>query len=135
MDYGAKLIPAMFELISKVETDTVCMMIFAEFIKIQGSNMDLIHSLLPKININKHNCPHYKRETLGVILALCQKNTWFRDYLLSMRDLIAFETRTRDDVAKKYSVDILSLLDQINPSTKPNNEECRVLEQELPSTN
>jgi hypothetical protein len=131
LDYGAKLIPALFEL----DANPVCMMIFAEFIKIKGSNMDLIHTLLPKIKLNdKYKDPHYTREMLGVILAFCQKGTFFKISFLSMRGQIALETRNRDKVASGYAINILSLLDTINPSTKPNNEEYHVLERELSST-
>jgi hypothetical protein len=123
LDYGANLIPALFELNTNL---TVCMMIFAEFIKIKGSNMDLIHTLIPKVKLN-NPCPHYTRETLGVILALCQRDTLFKYQMLLMRDEIALETRKKDVVASNYAIEILSLFDEINPSAKPDNAEYHVL--------
>ena len=123
IDYGANLIPVLFELDMEL---TVCMMIFAEFIRIKGSNMEIIHNLIPKVKLN-NPCPHYTRETLGVILALCQRDTLFKYKMLLMRDEIALETRNKDVVTSNYAIEILSLFDEINPSAKPDNAKYHVL--------
>jgi hypothetical protein len=101
----------------------VSMMIFSEFIKINGSSyaiiIDVIIPCIPKCinNISQH----LNRETLGLILSICNRDirlmNYFKqtidgiqNYYTHLRTIIMGEMRTRDVCAASYATQILRIL-------------------------
>ena len=101
----------------------VAMMIFSEFIKIKETSDDIIRDvIMPCIPKCKNNISqHLNRETLGAILAICNRDIKLMDYFKQpidgiqcyfthLRTIIMGEMRTRDVCAASYAIQILSIL-------------------------
>jgi hypothetical protein len=98
----------------------ISMMIFAEFIKIKGTSDDIIRDvIMPCIPKCKNNISqHLNRETLGTILAICERDiNYFKHsidgiscYYSHLRTIIMGEMGTRDVCAASYAKQILMLM-------------------------
>jgi hypothetical protein len=101
----------------------ISMMIFAEFIKINGSSYKIIINVIipciPKCinNISQH----LNRVTLGLILAICNRDirlmnyfkqpiNGIKNYYNHLRTIIMGETGTRDICAASYAKQIITML-------------------------
>ena len=104
LDYGIQLIFA----ISRLELTPVSLMIFAEFIYIPTSNMDIVHYLIPLLHFTIDQ--HYTRETMRVLHAICLRDPSLVPFL----NLIESETKTRDKTISTLATEIMKL-------TKSNN--------------
>ena len=101
----------------------VSMMIFADFIKIKGTSDDIIRDvIMPCIPKCKNNISHHlNRETLGTILAICERDitlmNYFKQpidgiscYYTHLRNIIIGEMGTRDVCAAFYAKQIVMLM-------------------------
>ena len=99
------------------------MMIFADFIKIKDTRDDIIRDvIMPCIPKCKNNISqHLNRETLGTILAICNRNitlmNYFkrstdgiRCYFTHLRNIIIGEMGTRDVCAASYAKQIIKII-------------------------
>jgi hypothetical protein len=101
-----------------------CMMIFAEFIKIKGSNYiiirDLIMPCILKCINNKNQNQHLIRVTLGVIHDICLRYVtysvdYFKKkenpfYIDNLRSIIETNLYSRDECTSSYATQILKFL-------------------------
>ena len=101
----------------------VSMIIFADFIKIKGTSDDIIRDvIMPCIPKCMNNIgQHLNRETLGTILAICERDiklmNYFKQpidgikcYYTHLRTIIMGEMGTRDVCASSYAKQILTIM-------------------------
>ena len=101
----------------------VSMMIFADFIKIEGTSDDIIRDvIMPCIPKCMNNIgQHLSRETLGTILSICMRDitlmNYFKQpidgikcYYTHLRTIIMGEMGTRDVCAAFYAKQILMMM-------------------------
>jgi hypothetical protein len=99
------------------------MIIFSEFIKINGSSSNIIcDAIMPCIPKCMNNISqHLHRETLGVILAICNRDITFMKYFKRpidgiecyynhLRTIIMGEKGTRDICTASYATQILNMI-------------------------
>ena len=101
----------------------VSMIIFADFIKIKGTSDNIIRDvIMPCIPKCKNNISqHLNRETLGTILAICERDNklmnYFKQpidgiscYYTHLRTIIMGEMGTRDVCAASYARQIIKFM-------------------------